>query len=107
MNPGKLDRAIEILEPVIKISGDSGGASEDFRAVAQIWGARSDQVGREYRAAGALNADITATFTIRYREGLTTRHRLRCEGKDYDILEIGETGARRTFFLVQTKARLP
>jgi len=107
MNPGKLDRRVEILAPTIVISASSGGASEIFTVVAVVWAQRIDGGGREYRSSGALNADKNALFTMRYKADLTTRHRLRCEKQEYDILDIGETMGRRTFIAVQTKARLP
>ena len=105
MNPGKLDRRVEILAPLVTASKAGGGAEQSFSVAATVWGARADQGGREYREFGALNAEATSVFTLRWREGLTTRNRLCCEGKEYDIRNISETGGRHVFLLVQAQVR--
>jgi SPP1 family predicted phage head-tail adaptor len=108
MNPGKLDRRIEIHGPTVSVSAESGGAEERFALVATVWAAKADAGGREYRAAGALNAEASTLFTIRFRADITPRHRIVCEGQTYDILGIGEaSGARRAFLNVQARVRLP
>jgi len=105
MNPGKLDRRVEILAPLVTASTAGGGAEQAFVTEATGGGARADQGGREYNAFGALNAESTSVFTLRWREGMTTRNRLRCEGIEYDIRNISETGGRHVFLLVQAQAR--
>lgn len=108
MNPGALDRQISLFAPVQTTDAVSGGAVTTFRNAGVIWGKRVDQGGREYRALGALNAETTAVFTIRYHPEITTRWRMTSEGYDYDITDIGETGnKRRELLAVQAKIRLP
>ena len=101
MNPGSLDRRITLEAPVTT-RGESGGVMVNFTAGLTRWAQKLESTGREFRAVGAVHAETTIAFRIRYVTGLTTQHRLTYEGRFYDILQINEEG-RKTFQLIQAR----
>lgn len=105
MNPGKLDRRI-VIQTATNTTDSSGGFTTVWTDTARIWASKSDQGGREFRAAGTLMAETTTVFGIRYFTGLTTQHGISYDGKFYDIVSIGEIG-RREGMTIQAKERLP
>jgi SPP1 family predicted phage head-tail adaptor len=87
MNPGKLDRLITI-QALTESRDAGGGIVQTYTTEAQVWAARADAGGREFRSFGQLSAEVNAVFTIRAYSGLTTKHRIVDSGYRYDIAYV-------------------
>ena len=100
----RLDRRMEIQ--IAADTVDAAGAPVvTYSTLATVWCSRVHMGGREFRAAGAVNAETTDIFIIRYRADVTTKHRLVFEAVNYDILDVGEGQGRRQLTQIQAKAR--
>ncbi len=94
---GRLDRRITILRAGVV---DDGYAERPgvYAAVAAIWATKTDVSDAERFRSGAISAEITTRFVVRWSEfaaGIGPKDRIRCEGRDYDIVGVKETERRR------------
>lgn len=101
MNPGKMDRRVSI-QALTVTRGAAGGAVETYSLLDTVWAERIEEGAREFRSGGALHAEATTLFRIRYRSDVTTKHRLVSGGRFFDILAATEEGRSKTV-LLQTK----
>ena len=90
----KLDRKAEILEPTVTRDED-GGPTTTFTVIKSLWCNRMDRSSRETRIFSALRSETTAIFTFRFFKGLTADHRIRCEGKIYNVQPPQEISRRQ------------
>lgn len=60
--------------------------------------------GREFLAAGQMQAPVDVRWRMRYRPGVTSVHRVLCEGVAYEIVgePIDVDGVRRTIEIMST-----
>ena len=103
VNPGRLDRLVTLLAPS-PTRDASGSIADEFRAAATVFAEMVEQGGREFRAAGNLNAETTAIFTLRWRADINPGWRIACGGKEWEVLAVSEVG-RREFLRVQARSR--
>lgn len=89
----QLDRRITI-ETAIESKENTGEITYTWIVFATVWARYMPIRGREYFAAQQINASIDATFRIRYIPNLTTVHRIKWDGKLWDIQSIIEIGRR-------------
>lgn len=68
-----------------------------------VWAAVKYLRGFERVAAGQEAAFGEVLFTIRYKSGLTAKHRIVYDGDVYDILEVRDTGPGAILELVARK----
>lgn len=101
INAGKLDRRIT-LQTATQTRGAAGGFTSSWVDTATVWAEYMPQGGREFRAAGALHAETSVLFRIRYRAATTADMRISFGGALYDIISIAEEG-RREALLIQAK----
>lgn len=96
----RFDRLCTILAPVSIVDSD-GAPTESFEAYRTVWCRREDRGGRERRDSGAKRSESDCLFTIRYLgvPTLTTKHRVNCEGRTYEIEALSE-GGRRQFWRI-------
>lgn len=87
MNAGALDQRVT-LERFTSTTDDWGGVVEAWAPLATVWAAVEPLVGREYLAAAALVAEVTARVRMRYRPGITSQDRVIHEGKTYGIVSV-------------------
>ena len=73
---GSLDRRLVLQAPVETDDG-AGGVTRTFDTVATIWASVTPLSGRTDIAADSRGASLRARIVMRFREGVTTRHRLR------------------------------
>ena len=96
LEAGELDRRVGI-ESAMLVQDDSGAEVETPTLLAEVW-AKAQPVGgisRIERFEGReISAELDYRFVIRYRSDLTTRMRLRFDGRVYDIQRIDEMGRR-------------
>lgn len=65
-----------------------------------VWASKSDISDGERWRAGAVAANITTRFSVRYSgfaATITPVDRLTCEGREYDISGVKEIGRREGF----------
>ena len=99
MQPGRLRHRITFQEPVREQDPVSGASVNTWATIAGY-----DQVpaevltgpGREFRAAGAIQAETTARINLRWFPGLLPTWRILWDGRIYNIrsIEVDATGRR-------------
>jgi SPP1 family predicted phage head-tail adaptor len=71
-----------------------GGEVVTWSDFATVWAEAQPIAGREYVALRAAQSDISIRFRMRYLAGVNTTMQVRWDGRDYDILEVINKGAR-------------
>jgi SPP1 family predicted phage head-tail adaptor len=99
-NNPRLDRICLILAEASAKDSD-GAPLRTFAPVKTTYCHRLDRGGRERRDSGAKRFDSDCEFTIRFISipNLTTKHRISCDGRIYEIESLSEVG-RRQFWRV-------
>ena len=103
LSSGQLDRQLTIRSRTIANDG-AGQPIETWSDLATVWAAKNDTKGDEGFTGAERSAEIETTFTIRYRNDVTTLNRLTCEGRNYEIIAVREMD-RRAGLQLDAKAR--
>lgn len=85
MQAGKLRHRITLQEPVKVQNPTTGAVINTWRDVSTIWAEVSPLSAREFIAAQASQGEISTRITIRYRPGVTRKHRILFRGAIYNI----------------------
>lgn len=85
MQAGKLRHQVTIQEPVTVQNPDIGAVNKTWRDVAIVWAEVYPLSAREFIAAQASQGEITTRITIRFRTGITRKHRILFRGAIYNI----------------------
>lgn len=93
VDPGRLRWRIT-LQSLSVTRGSAGGTVETWTDIDTVWAEKIEQGTSEFRAAGAVHAEATRLFRIRWRTDLTEKHRVSFEGRAHDILGLPEEGYR-------------
>jgi SPP1 family predicted phage head-tail adaptor len=94
MQAGRLSERITIQQKTV--SRDAFGAEViTWSDVATVWAEANPIAGREYVALRQAQSDISLRFRLRYLAGITTAMRVLWEGKNWNIVEAINVGARR------------
>ena len=93
MQPGELDRQIEIQQPTI-VTDEMGQQVTSWSLFAQPWAKYTHGSGNESFDALQRTAQQTADLTIRYRPGVTTQMRIVSNGQTYRIVDVAEIQRR-------------
>lgn len=93
MNPGKLDRQVELLQPQNSPTS-FGGTDQTWVVAGVVWAEVRDLRGREYFIASQEHHEITTRFIVRHRSDIAPNWRLRLDGVEYDITQISRVGRR-------------
>lgn len=103
MNPGKLDRRIDIQKRVV--SKDSTGSRvETWADESKVWAELVKQTGREATNGDAERSQDNQQFRIRFRTLNTTDYRILYRSKFYNITGITEEQGRAVSLLLDTVA---
>lgn len=98
---GKRDQRITIQQ---RGSGKDllGQASGSWAELVTVWAGAKPLRGREFFAAGATQSEATVTFSMLYRDDITSRMRVLWRGTPYDIVAepIDVDGGRHTLELL-------
>ncbi|TWI38231.1 phage head closure protein [Paracoccus sulfuroxidans] len=89
---GDLDRRVTLERRTLVDDGYQ--EVETWAPVAVLWSSYTAVSDGERWAAGSVQADITARFKIRFRADVTTKDRVRYEGKVFNIVAVKEIGRR-------------
>jgi SPP1 family predicted phage head-tail adaptor len=103
---GDLNRRIEIYEAATTLS--LSGAETITWTCVHTCMAKVDfpTTGNSEMFIADQQTSITRVdYTIRYRAGITTKHKITYKGTDYDIRNIGEIG-RRQYLTLQCESRI-
>lgn len=101
---GDLDRYVTIQQATETRSG-SGGVTETWSTLAQVFGMVEPLQGNERFAAQAVNADITARIWIYYRDDVTPKMQAVSEGSAYDILSVIDPYKSHVWLQLMVKER--
>lgn len=93
MKSGKLDRKIEIQSRV-ETQNSFGEAVITYTTFANVWAEVIPLSGRELFAAAQIYPEAQMRIRIRYRSGITEKHRVVFESTNYDIIHIAEIGRK-------------
>ncbi|EML9369167.1 phage head closure protein [Escherichia coli] len=85
MQAGKMRHRITLQEPVKEQNPTTGAVINTWRDVATLWAEVAALSAREFIAAQASQGEVTTRITIRYREGVTRKHRILFRGRIYNI----------------------
>jgi SPP1 family predicted phage head-tail adaptor len=102
MNIGRLDRRITIQRKTTTRDAN-GGEVVTWSDWKTVWASKADQGSREFRSAGALYAETTTIFGIRYLAGVTGQDRIVYRETVYDIVGAPSEVVRLTEMLIQAK----
>lgn len=91
---GTLDRRV-VLQTFSASQDEYGQDVNTWTTIATVWAWVRYKSGGESVYSNKETATADCIFTIRYRSGITEKHRIVYGGVNYDILHIAETGRRK------------
>lgn len=89
---GKRDRLVEILQQAVTGQDALGQDIVSWTVWKQAWMAKHDVTAAERFRANQEIASETVIWQSLWIDGLTASHRLRHDGKTYDVEGVAETG---------------
>lgn len=95
MNAGKLDQRVTLERKTSEQDPRTGEMLDEWVPLVTAWAAVEPLVGREYLAAAALQADVSARVRMRYRPGVTPADRVNHDGKLYGIESVIDVRSAR------------
>lgn len=98
MQPGQLDRQIEIHAPTTSVDA-IGQETVSWSLWAKPWAQYETSTGDETFDAAQRTAEQKGTFRIRYRPGVTPKMRVVYDTQIYDILDVAEPNRREWLVL--------
>ena len=103
MKAGALDQRV-VIERLVEGYDELGQPINDWLPIVTTWAEVSPLVGREYLAAAALVAEVTARIRMRYRPGITAADRIVHEGTTYGITSVADVHSSRRELVLMCKA---
>jgi SPP1 family predicted phage head-tail adaptor len=103
MRAGALDQRI-VIERLVEGYDELGQPINDWLPIVTTWAEVSPLVGREFLAAAALVAEVTARIRMRYRPGITAADRVIHDGKVYGITSVADVHSSRRELQLQCRA---
>lgn len=101
--PGNLNRRLVLQAPAESDDG-AGGVVRNYATVATLWAQVVSLSGRADVAADNPGAALRYRIVIRYRDGVTTRHRFQ-DGSDIYRVISARRSADRRFLEIDAEAR--
>ncbi len=102
MQIGDLRRRIAVLRPVI--SRDTFGAEEiSFATATTVWGKFEELKANESYDDGQIKVNNPVKITIRYNDKITSKSRLKCNDKVYEITGINHENGLNKFTIIYAK----
>jgi SPP1 family predicted phage head-tail adaptor len=103
MRAGQLDQRI-VIERLVEGYDELGQPINDWLPIVTTWAAVEPLVGREYLAAAALVAEVTARVRMRFRPGITAADRIVHDGKVYGITSVADVHSSRRELVLMCRA---
>lgn len=99
---GDLRQLVTLQKPVSRVN-EKGRRITGWEDVATVHAGKADVSGREFYVAQAYHAEDVVTWTLRWREDITTEWRLVHHGTQYNILEVNHLGYMRDYIRIKTR----
>ena len=103
MKAGALDQRV-VIERLVEGYDELGQPINDWLPIVTTWAEVSPLVGREYLAAAALVAEVTARIRMRYRPGITSQDRIIHDGTAYSITSLADVHSSRRELVLMCRA---
>lgn len=103
MKAGALDQRI-VIERLVEGYDELGQPINQWLPIVTTWAEVSPLVGREYLAAAALVAEVTARIRMRYRPGITAADRIIHGGTTYGITSVADVHSSHRELVLMCKA---
>lgn len=88
LDPGQLRHRVEIQRMQSIVDPDGEVIGEDWVTVASVWGKVDPLSAKELLAAQAIQSEVSARVTVRYRTDIDHSCRLLHRGQVYNIAGI-------------------
>lgn len=85
MDPGKLQHRVELQSFSTTVNPNTGERTQVWTTFAKAWAHVQPASGKEFIAAQAVQSKVSIRVQMRFREDVTTQHRLAHRGKTYNI----------------------
>ena len=97
MDIGKLNRRVEVLR-FVTTRDEYGGEVGEWVVAEKLWASIAPVSGTEYYQSQTVNAETVVKITLRYNPRIDTMHRIRYQGKLFEIIGMvdQETAHRAT-----------
>lgn len=102
---GQMRHRLQLQEAVTLPDG-GGGNIVTWTDVAEIWAAIRPVSGGEVVEADALQGRISHVIDVRFRAGITPRHRFRLGARIFDIRAVIDADETHRFLRCQVEERL-
>ena len=99
---GDLKHPIKLQRPVTT-RNEKSKTITTWEDVVTVYAGKTDVSGREFYIAQAYHAEDVVTWTLRWREDITTEWRLVHHGAQYNILEVNHLGYMRDYIRIKTR----
>ena len=103
MKAGALDQRI-VIERLVEGQDELGQPINQWLPIVTTWAAVEPLVGREYLAAAALVAEVTARIRMRYRPGITAADRVIHDGTVYGVTSVADVHSSRRELVLMVRA---
>ena len=103
MKAGALDQRI-VIERLVEGYDELGQPINDWLPIVTTWAEVSPLVGREYLAAAALVAEVTAKIRMRFRPWMTAEDRVIHDGTTYGIESLVDVRSDHRELVLMCKA---
>jgi SPP1 family predicted phage head-tail adaptor len=104
-NPGWLNRRL-VLEAPIEAPDGAGGVTRGYATVTTLWAQVVPVTARDEVVAAAVGATVTHRVTIRMRDDVTTRHRLREGARTYQVVALRDASGQGRFLEISAQERI-
>ncbi|MGH6770075.1 MAG: phage head closure protein [Xanthobacteraceae bacterium] len=95
-----------VLEAPVETPDGAGGVTRSFAVLATLWAKVTPVSVRERMEAAARGATVTHRIVIRFRDDVTTRHRLRAGARIFRIVALRDQDGRGLFTTIDAEERV-
>lgn len=95
---GKLDRRVTFQSKIVgenESNEDEETGWENIDTNPTVWASKNERSGNEAYRADKLTDYLNVVFVCRYRNDITPKNRLVCDGIPYNILAVTEISRKR------------
>ncbi|MBN8531725.1 MAG: phage head closure protein [Alphaproteobacteria bacterium] len=93
---GRLRERVTIQQPV-ETADTAGGVTVSWNDVATVWAEVTPLTGTESVVAAKLQSGVSHRVVVRYRSGVTARHRLSFGGRVFAVQAVFDVEERGEF----------
>jgi len=104
MRTGRLNKQVTIQYKTVTRAAP-GDESITWNDEDTVWGNYRPLRGKEYFAAMQTQSEVTGTWTIRYRRGLTAAKQLKYDNRIFEIVAVIDIDEQHRFLEIVTKEK--